>query len=89
MRRNQRHGARAAQKVRVPCSDIRVLASAAVHASGVVARSRNMSQLARDTGLTREGLYKALSDSGNPSFDTVLKVVRALCYRLTVTPESP
>ncbi len=59
------------------------------HALGVVARSRNMSQLARDTGLTREGLYKALSDSGNPSFDTVLKVVRALGYRLTVTPEKP
>src|SRR3546814_15264254 len=39
------------------------------HALGVVARSRNMSQLARDTGLTREGLYKALSDSGNPSFE--------------------
>src|SRR3546814_7775225 len=47
------------------------------HALGVVARSRNMSQLARDTGLTREGLYKALSDSGNPSFGTVLKVVRS------------
>lgn len=59
------------------------------HALGVVARSRNMSQLARDTGLTREGLYKALSDSGNPSFDTVLKVVHALGYRLTVTPEKP
>lgn len=59
------------------------------HALGVVARSRNMTQLARDTGLTREGLYKALSDSGNPSFGTVLKVVRALGYRLTVTPERP
>ena len=59
------------------------------HALGVVARSRNMSQLARDTGLTREGLYKALSDSGNPSFGTVLKVVHALGYRLTVTPEKP
>ena len=59
------------------------------HALGVVARSRNMSQLARDTGLTREGLYKALSDSGNPSFGTVLNVVHALCYRLTVTPGKP
>lgn len=59
------------------------------HALGVVARSRNMSQLARDTGLTREGLYKALSESGNPSFDTVLKVVHALGYRLTVTPRKP
>lgn len=54
------------------------------HALGVVARSRNMSQLSRDAGITREGLYKALSESGNPSFDTVLKVMRALGYRLTV-----
>lgn len=54
------------------------------HALGVVARSRNMSQLARDTGLTREGLYKALSKEGNPSFDTVLKVVNALGYRLAL-----
>lgn len=57
------------------------------HALGVVARSRNMSQLSRDTGITREGLYKALSESGNPSFDTVLKVMRALGYRLTVVQE--
>lgn len=54
------------------------------HALGVVARSRSMSQLARDTGLTREGLYKALSKDGNPSFDTVLKVVNALGYRLAL-----
>ena len=64
-------------------------ASFIAHALGIVARSRNMSQLARDTGLTREGLYKALSDSGNPSFDTVLKVVHALGYRLTMTPRKP
>lgn len=57
------------------------------HALGVVARSRNMSQLSRDTGITREGLYKALSESGNPSFDTVLKVIHALGYRLTVVRE--
>ena len=59
------------------------------HALGVVARSRNMSQLARDTGLTREGLYKALSDDGNPSFGTVLKVVNAMGYRLTLAREKP
>lgn len=57
------------------------------HALGVVARARNMSQLARDTGLTREGLYKALSDEGNPSFGTVLKVVNALGYRLAIVRE--
>ncbi len=57
-----------------------------VHALGVVARSRNMSQLARDTGLTREGLYKALSGDGNPTFATVTKVAKALGFKLTVQP---
>jgi probable addiction module antidote protein len=51
-------------------------------ALGTVARARNMSQLARDTGLTREGLYKALSAEGNPSFATVIKVARALGLRV-------
>jgi probable addiction module antidote protein len=51
-------------------------------ALGAVARARNMSQLARETGLTREGLYKALSADGNPSFATVLKVAKALGLRL-------
>jgi probable addiction module antidote protein len=58
------------------------------YALGVVARSRNMSQLARDTGLTREGLYKALSGEGNPSFGTVLKVMGALGYRFSVVRET-
>jgi probable addiction module antidote protein len=53
------------------------------HALGNIARARNMSQLARDTGLTREGLYKALSDTGNPSFATIVKVAQALGLRLT------
>lgn len=56
------------------------------HALGVVARARNMSQLARDTGMTREGLYKALSGEGNPSFATVLKVARALGLKLSFQP---
>jgi probable addiction module antidote protein len=43
-----------------------------------------MSQLARDTGLTREGLYKALSPEGNPSFGTVLKVAKAMGLSLTL-----
>lgn len=54
------------------------------HALGVVARARNMSQLARDTGLTREGLYKALSADGNPSFATVFKVAKALGIKLSL-----
>lgn len=49
-----------------------------VHALGVIARAKNMSQLARDTGLSREGLYKALSEEGNPTFATVTKIARAL-----------
>ena len=57
-----------------------------VHALGVIARARNMSQLARDTGLTREGLYKALSPDGNPTFVTVAKVAKALGLRLSVQP---
>ncbi len=54
-----------------------------LHALGVVARARNMSQLARDTGLTREGLYKALSPEGNPSFATINKVAKSLGLKLT------
>ncbi len=41
-----------------------------------------MSQLARDTGISREGLYKALSGEGNPAFATVLKVINALGLKL-------
>ena len=54
-----------------------------LHALGIIARAKNMSQLARDTGLTREGLYKALSSDGNPSFATVAKVSKALGFKLT------
>ena len=53
-----------------------------VHALGNIARARGMSQIARDTGLGRESLYKALSPEGNPEFATVLKVVRALGIKL-------
>jgi len=59
-----------------------------VHALGIVARAKNMSQLARDTGLTREGLYKALSAEGNPTFSTVSKVAKALGYQLTIQPSA-
>ncbi len=57
-----------------------------IHAFGVIARARNMSQLARETGLSREGLYKALSPDGNPTFSTVAKVAKALGFKLTVEP---
>ena len=51
-------------------------------ALGNIARARGMSQLARETGLGRESLYKALSGEGNPSFATILKVIRALGVKL-------
>lgn len=54
------------------------------HALGTIARARGMSQLARDTGLAREGLYKALSPEGNPEFATVMKVIKALGLKLSV-----
>jgi probable addiction module antidote protein len=52
------------------------------HALGVIARARGMTQLAKDTGLGRESLYKALSGEGNPSFATILKVIKALGLKL-------
>ena len=52
------------------------------HALGVIARAKGMTSLARKTGLTREGLYKALTANGNPEFATVLKVVDALGLKL-------
>ena len=53
-------------------------------ALGDVARARNMTELAERTGLTRVGLYKALSGTGNPSFATVSKVAHALGFKITV-----
>ena len=53
-------------------------------AVGDVARARGMMQLARDTGITREGLYKALGEQGNPSFATVVKVMHALGLQFNV-----
>jgi probable addiction module antidote protein len=46
-----------------------------IHTLGVVARARGMMKLSKDTGITRAGLYKALSPDGNPSFETVAKIV--------------
>ena len=55
-------------------------------ALGDIAKARNMTQLAKDTGMTRAGLYKALSPEGNPSFATVSKVAKALGLRVIVQP---
>ena len=53
------------------------------HALGNIARARGMAKLAKDAGLTREGLYKALNKDSNPSFGTILKVMKALGLKLT------
>jgi probable addiction module antidote protein len=55
-----------------------------LQALGVIARSRGMSALARETGISREALYRAFSDSGNPTLDTLLRVMKAFGVRLSV-----
>ena len=55
-----------------------------LRALNTIARSRGMSALARDTGISREALYKAFSDNGNPTLDTLLRVMKALGVRLAV-----
>ena len=54
------------------------------YALGAVARSEGMSEVARQAGLSRASLYKALTEGGNPEFATVLKVVQALGLKLTI-----
>src|SRR5678816_1454058 len=53
-------------------------AAGIARALGDIARAKGMTQVARDAGLSRESLYKALGENGNPSFATVLKVARAI-----------
>jgi probable addiction module antidote protein len=53
---------------------------------GDIARSKGMAEIAQETGLGRESLYKALSSEGNPEFATVLKVLRVLGLRLSAVP---
>ena len=55
-------------------------------ALGVVARAKGMAQIAGETSLSRESLYRALSSEGNPEFATVLGVMKALGLRLTASP---
>jgi probable addiction module antidote protein len=58
-------------------------------ALGIVARARGMARLAKDAGLNRESLYKALGERGNPEFSTVMRIVRALGLTLSVHPAEP
>jgi len=53
-------------------------------ALGDIARARGMAQIAKDTGLGRESLYKALTPGAKPRFDTVMKVARALGVKFSV-----
>ena len=55
-------------------------------ALGDIARAKGMAQVARDAGLGRESLYKALSPAGNPEFATIMKVVSALGLKLHAAP---
>ena len=55
------------------------------HALGVVARARGMAQIASQTGLSREQLYRSFSENGNPTLKTTLAVMRALGIELTAT----
>lgn len=58
-------------------------------ALGDIAKARGMTQVAKETGLARENLYKALSGDGNPEFATVMKVIAALGIKLHASPATP
>ncbi len=63
--------------------------SSFVAALGGIARAKGMTRVARDAGLGRESLYKALSETGNPAFATVFDVAHALGLRFRVVAERP
>lgn len=55
-------------------------------ALGDIARAKNMTRLAKEAGISRAGLYKALSAQGNPSFATISKIANALGLKVTISP---
>jgi len=63
-------------------------AAAFAHGLGIVARARGMTQLAKDADMPRDTLYKAFREGGNPTLDTVLRVLQALGIKLTASPAS-
>jgi probable addiction module antidote protein len=63
-------------------------ASYIAHALGVVARAKGMTQIARETGLSREQLYRSFSETGNPTLKTTLAVMKALGITLTATADA-
>jgi probable addiction module antidote protein len=58
------------------------------HALGVIAKSKGMTQISKDTGITREALYKALRSDASPRFDTISRVVNACGFKLAIVQES-
>lgn len=54
------------------------------HALGIVARARGMTNVQRETGMSRQALYRALSSKGNPTMETVFKVMKALGLKMTI-----
>ncbi len=56
------------------------------HALGVIARARGMTTVAKDSGVTREALYRALSEDGDPRLSTLLAVLKALQLELSIKP---
>ena len=69
-----------------PTTDSPDDAAGIARALGDIARAKGMTEVAKAAGLSRESLYRALSDDGNPSFATVLKVAKALGMRLHAKP---
>lgn len=57
-----------------------------IHALNIAARAKGMSEVAKQAGVTRASLYETLADNGNPHFDTIVKICRALGVRLTAEP---
>ncbi len=57
-----------------------------IHALGIAARAKGMSDIARSAQVTRASLYKSLSENGNPRFDTINKIVEALGCKLVIAP---
>jgi len=55
-----------------------------IHALNVAARAKGMTEVAKQTGVTRASLYKSLSDNGNPRFDTIAKIVEAMGCKLVI-----
>lgn len=58
------------------------------HALGVVARAKGMTQIASETGLSREQLYRSFSENGNPTLKTTISVMKALGIELTARPST-